>query len=147
MTPEEREIVDMALEIATRHLQYATVIDNCHDTRRVISLFLADFKAEAFGCLFLTQKHAVIANELLFHGTINGATVHTRIIAQRALQHNAAALICYHNHPSGVAEPSKADEEITRRIREALALVDVRLIDHIVIGGTTTVSFAERNLL
>jgi DNA repair protein RadC len=89
----------------------------------------------------------VIAYEELFHGTIDGAAVYPRQVAKRALHHNAAALVLVHNHPSGMPEPSTADERITRRLKEALALVDVRVLDHIVVGGTQIVSFAERGLL
>jgi DNA repair protein RadC len=89
----------------------------------------------------------VLAFEELFHGTIDGASVHPRQIVKRALFHNAAALILAHNHPSGVAEPSRADEQITLRLKEALALVDIRVLDHFIIGDGEVISFAERGLL
>jgi len=89
----------------------------------------------------------VLGFEELFFGTIDGASVHPRVVVQRALELNSAAVIFAHNHPSGVAEPSRADEVLTRRLKEALALVDVRVLDHIVVGCEGTVSFAERGLL
>ncbi|MEJ2523552.1 MAG: JAB domain-containing protein [Gammaproteobacteria bacterium] len=93
------------------------------------------------------RRNRVIAFEELFRGTIDGASVHPREVVKRALAHNAAALILAHNHPSGVAEPSQADEVITRRLRSALALVDIRVVDHLVVGDGACVSFAERGLL
>ena len=89
----------------------------------------------------------MLAYEELFRGSIDGASVHPREVVRRALHHNAAATIFSHNHPSGVAEPSQADEHITRRLREALALIDVRVLDHVVVGDGACVSFAERGLL
>ena len=98
--------------------------------------------------MFLDNRHRVIAFEELFTGTIDGTSVHPREVVRTALFHNAAAVILAHNHPSGVAEPSQADEQITRRLKDALALVDVRTLDHIIIGdGDSSVSFAERGLL
>jgi DNA repair protein RadC len=102
---------------------------------------------EVFGCLFLDNRHRLIALEEMFLGTIDGASVHPREVVKRALKLNAAAVILAHNHPSGVAEPSQADELITARIRDALALVDIRVLDHLVVGGTTVTSFAERGLI
>jgi len=93
------------------------------------------------------NRHRVLGFEELFFGTIDGASVHPRVVVQRALDLNSAAVIFAHNHPSGVAEPSRADEVLTRRLKEALALVDVRVLDHIVAGCEGTVSFAERGLL
>jgi DNA repair protein RadC len=90
------------------------------------------------------ERHRVICFEELFHGTIDGAGVHPREVVRRALGHNAAAMIVTHNHPSGVAEPSRADRALTRRLQEAAALIDVRLLDHVVIGDGETVSFADR---
>lgn len=89
---------------------------------------------EVFAVLFLDNRHRVIAYEELFYGTIDGASVHPRVVAQKALAHNAAAIIVAHNHPSGVPEPSNADRNITQRLKDALVLVDVRLLDHIVVG-------------
>ena len=114
------------------------------DTRRFLSACLRRHEHEVFACLFLDNRHRLIRFEELFHGTVNGASVYPREIAKRALHHNAAAIIIAHNHPSGVAEPSQADRAITTRIRDAMALIDVRLMDHFVVGDGEVVSFAER---
>lgn len=108
---------------------------------------LQDLPHELFCCLYLDTKHRVIRFEELFRGTIDGASVHPREVVRCALGHNAAAVIVAHNHPSGVAEPSAADNALTRRLQEALALVDVRLLDHLVVGDGEVVSFTERGLL
>ena len=102
---------------------------------------------EVFACLFLDNRHRVLRFEELFQGTIDAAAVYPREVVRRALALNAAAVIVAHNHPSGVAEPSRADEQITRRLQEALAVVDIRLLDHFVVGDGEPVSFAERGLL
>ena len=108
---------------------------------------LSGHSREIFVVLFLDTRHRLIATEDLFQGTIDGASVHPREVVRRALFHNAAAVIVGHNHPSGVAEPSADDRRITARLREALALVDVRLLDHFVVGAGEVVSLAERGLL
>jgi len=137
-----------ALELARRHLD-ATLArgDALTDpaaTRRYLAARLRDHPHEVFACLFLDNRHRVIAFEELFRGTIDGASVHPREVVRRALQHNAAALILAHNHPSGVADPSEADRRITARLQDALALIDVRVLDHVVIGDGESVAFAER---
>ena len=103
--------------------------------------------AEVFAVLFLDTRHRVIAFEVLFRGTVDGASVHPREVVRRALVHNAAAVIFAHNHPSGVAEPSRLDRAITDRLVDALSTVDVRVLDHLVVGDGETVSFAERGWL
>ena len=108
---------------------------------------LRDQSNEVFACLFLDTRHRVIAFEELFHGTIDGATVYPRVVAEKALRHGAAALIAAHNHPSGISEPSLADQAITRRLKDALALLDIRLLDHFVIGEGVPVSMAARGLV
>ena len=117
------------------------------DTRRFLASRLKGHPQEVFACLFLDNRHRVICFEELFHGTIDGASVHPREVVRRALSHNAAAIILSHNHPSGVAEPSRADRALTRRLQEAAALIDVRVLDHVVVGDGETVSFAERGWL
>lgn len=117
------------------------------DARRYLMAVLRDHPHEVFACLFLDTRHRITRFEELFRGTIDGTTVHPREVVKAALQHNAAAVIAAHNHPSGVAEPSAADEQLTRRLKEALALVDVRLLDHIVVGDGDTVSLSERGLI
>ena len=98
-------------------------------------------------CLLLDSQHRVIAPEELFEGTIDGAMVHPREVLDYALKHQAAAVIFAHNHPSGIAEPSEADISITRRLKSALALVDIRTLDHLVVGDAEVVSMAERGML
>jgi len=102
---------------------------------------------EVFGVIYVDNRNQVIDTEVLFRGTIDGASVHPREVVKAALNNNAAALILYHNHPSGRAEPSQADEVITRRLKSALGTVDIRLLDHMVIGDNERVSFAERGLI
>lgn len=139
------------LELARRHLKEAMVrgdtMKNPVETKAYIYSRLRDYPYEVFACLFLDSRHRVIGYEELFKGTIDGASVHPREVLRRALQHNAAAVILAHNHPSGVAEPSEADRRITRRLCDALGLVDIRVLDHFVIGDRHCVSFAERGLL
>jgi DNA repair protein RadC len=105
---------------------------------------IAAFPYEVFVCLFLDNRHRVIACEELFRGSIDGASVHPREVVRRCLTHNAAAVIFAHNHPSGVAEPSQADREITRHLRQSLELIEVRVLDHFVIGSGAALSLAER---
>ena len=102
---------------------------------------------ERFGIIYLDKRHRVIKIEILFRGTIDGASVYPREVVKACLRENAAAVVLFHNHPSGVAEPSHADEAITDAISAALKLVDVRVIDHIIIAGTTAVSLAEQGKL
>lgn len=138
-------------EMARRHLaetlKRGTALSSPAATRQYLSARLRDHPCEVFACLFLDTRHRVIAFEELFRGTIDGASVHPREVVRRALAHNAAALILAHNHPSGVAEPSQADRHITQRLTDALALVDVRVLDHMVVGDGEPVSFAERGWL
>ena len=115
--------------------------------RNYLAVRLRDRPHEVFCCLYLDNRHRVLVFEELFRGTINGAAVYPRELVKQALAHNAAAVILVHNHPSGVAEPSRADESLTRRISEALALVDIRVLDHLVVGDGETISFSERGLL
>jgi len=136
------------LELARRHLaedlKRGDALKNPAETRRYLTAQLRDYPYEVFACLFLDARHRVICYEELFQGTIDGASVHPREVVRRALQHNAAAVILAHNHPSGIAEPSDADRRITTRLKDALALVDIRVLDHIVIGDRHAASFAER---
>ena len=138
------------LEMATRHLfeQLARGDALCspRETRQFLSAQLANYPHEVFACLFLDNRNRVIAFEKMFYGTIDGASVYPREVVKLALKKNAAAVIFAHNHPSGVAEPSHADEQITQRLKEALSLVDIRVLDHFVVGDEV-VSFAERGLL
>lgn len=140
-----------ALELGRRYLESslkrADALHNPAATRDYLKARLRAYPHEVFACLFLDNRHRVICCEELFTGTIDGASVHPREVVRRVLYHNAAAVIFAHNHPSGVAEPSAADQSITRRLKQALSLVDTRVLDHIVIGDAEAVSFAERGLI
>ncbi len=139
------------LEMARRHLfetlQKGDALTSPEHTRRYLTSRLRHLRHEVFTGLFLDNRHRVIQFEELSRGTIDGASVYPREVVKRALYHNAAAIIFAHNHPSGVAEPSQADCHLTRRLKEALALVDIRVLDHVVIGDGESVSFAERGLM
>jgi DNA repair protein RadC len=144
-------LLQASVELARRHyaelMQMGPALANPRATREFLRARLRDRDHEVFCCLFLDNRHRVICFDEVFRGTIDGASVHPRDIVKLALARNAAAVILAHNHPSGVAEPSQADELITGRLREALALVDIRVLDHIVVGDGACVSFAERGLL
>lgn len=139
------------LEMARRHLseglQRGPALTSPAQTRTYLTAQLRGHPCEVFAVLLLDNRHRVIAFEELFRGTIDGASVHPREVVRRALAHNAAAVIAAHNHPSGVAEPSPADEALTHRLREALGLVEVRLLDHFIVGDGEPVSLAERGVL
>lgn len=139
------------LELAKRHigeaLQRGDVLNNPELTKSYLSARLRDYDYEVFACLFLDVRHRLISYEELFRGTIDGASVHPREVVRRALELNAASLVLAHNHPSGEPEPSDADHRVTQRLRDALGLVDIRIIDHLVIGDCSAVSFAERGWL
>jgi DNA repair protein RadC len=135
------------LEMGRRHLQESMEregpLTSPLITRDYLSCRLRGHPNEVFACLFLDNRHRVICYEELFHGTIDGASVYPREVVRRGLAHNAAALILAHNHPSGVAEPSSADQRITKQIKQALELVDIRVLDHIIVGDGEMVSLAE----
>lgn len=151
----QREIDDAtiasALAILERRLAYVNQrgapLTSPQATRDFLRLKMAEYPREHFGVLFLDTRHRAIAYEELFFGTIDSAHVHPREIVKAALRLNASAIIVAHNHPSGVAEPSQADLAITRRIRDACGLVDIRLLDHFIVGSTEVVSLAERGLV
>lgn len=140
-----------ALELTERYLETSftrgDAISDPGMTRRYLKGKLRGYAQEVFACMFLDNQHRLISYEELFFGTIDGASVHPREVVRRVLRHNAAAVIFAHNHPSGVAEPSQADRRITERLKSALALVDVRVLDHMVVGDEEVTSFAERGLL
>ena len=145
----EDEIISAALQILERRITYQVdkpVIKSPEESKDYVKLQLAARPYEVFACLFLDGRHRVIAFEELFRGTIDGCSVHPREVVKTALAHNAAAVILTHNHPSGNAEPSQADRRITDRLRDALSLIDVRVLDHLVVGKEV-VSFAERGLV
>ncbi|WP_372831234.1 DNA repair protein RadC [Pontibacterium sp.] len=139
------------LEMGQRHLaatlERESALESPAAVRTYLSSRLRHEPREVFACLFLDNRHRVIKFEPLFFGTIDAASVYPREVVRRALEHNAAAVILAHNHPSGVAEPSRADKQITDRLVQALALVDIRVLDHMVVGDAEVVSFAERGLI
>lgn len=122
-------------------------VKNPSAVKHFLTLKLSEHKNEVFCALFLDNQHNVIEFEELFFGTINAASVHPRVLVQRALAHNAAAVILAHNHPSGICEPSMSDHDITATLKKILAVIDVRVLDHIIVGGTETHSFAENGSL
>lgn len=136
-------LIQIAADILLENLAGQENLSRPEDAARFLQLSLANEKNEHFGVLFLNNKHQVISFERMFAGTIDGAAVYPRVVVQRALEHNAAAVIFSHNHPSGCAEPSEADRSITRRLTEALSLVDIRVLDHFVVSQTQWVSLAE----
>lgn len=140
-------VLELGRRFLEETLQRGNALECVADTRRYLIAKMRHQPHEVFACLFLDNRHRVIDFEELFYGTIDGASVHPRQLVKRALYHNAAALILAHNHPSGIAEPSRADEQITVRIKEALGLIDVRVLDHFIIGDGEVFSFAERGLL
>ncbi len=144
---EKETLVNLALVVLAPKRLSRDLLSTPDVSRRYLQLSLAGCKNEVFGCFFLDNRHRLIAEEKLFFGTIDGTSVHPRVVVQRTLELNAAAVILWHNHPSGVAEPSQSDQQITNRLKDALALVDVRVLDHLVVGSETTTSFAERGLL
>jgi len=139
------------LELSRRYLHQVLVrgdpLESPGATEEYLKSVLRDHANEVFACLFLDTRHRVIAFEELFYGTIDGATVYPRVVAEKALRYGAAALIVAHNHPSGISEPSLADQAITRRLKDALALLDIRLLDHFVVGEGAPVSMAARGML
>lgn len=149
--PAKYTQLQAVLEMGRRHLfetlQRGESLTDPSATRQYLSARLRDHPHEVFACLFLDNRHRVICFEELFRGTINGASVHPREVVKKALHHNAAALILAHNHPSGIAEPSEADRQLTTKLQKALGLVDVRVLDHVVIGDGEAVAFAERGWL
>ncbi|EDS7008723.1 DNA repair protein RadC [Salmonella enterica subsp. diarizonae] len=148
LPPSEQHTVRAALALLERQLREpgASFISN-HAVRDWLRLQLATQEREEFTALFLDNQHRLIAHETLFTGTINHTQVHPREVVKAALKHNCAAVIVAHCHPSGLAEPSNADRQITERLRQALNLVDIRLLDHLVVGGMDIVSFAEKGWL
>jgi DNA repair protein RadC len=150
LTPLNYAALQAALEIARRHYQELMMAAPALKTPRIAREFfhmrMRDLPYEVFAVLYLDNRDRVIQFKELFRGTIDGAAVHTREVVKDALAHNAAAVMVAHNHPSGLAEPSQADELVTRRLKEALALVDIRLIDHLIVGDGHIESFAERGL-
>jgi DNA repair protein RadC len=141
------ELISTARELIAARFTRGALLTSPAESKDYLVSQLVGLDHEVFACMFLDNRHRVIEFRQLFRGTIDGCSVHPREVVKAALLLNAAAVIFAHNHPSGVPEPSRADEQLTRRLKDALALVEVRVLDHIVVGGVETVSFAERGLL
>ncbi len=145
---QEDSIIEAALRIlSTRIRTYSNNLTSPDAVKAYLRLHLATQEHESFGVLMLTSQHAVIEDWRPFNGTVSQTSVYPREVVKRALASNAAAVILYHNHPSGVPEPSRADEALTQALKTALATVDIRVLDHLIVGGPTVVSFAERGLV
>jgi len=149
--PAKRARLTAAMELARRtlgeELERGEPLRDPLDSASFLKARLRDFPHEVFACLYLDNRHRVLGFEELFRGTIDGASVHAREVVRACMHHNAAAVIFAHNHPSGVAEPSRADRELTLHLRDALRMIDVRVLDHIVVGSGQPVSLAARGLM
>ncbi|ATG88320.1 RadC family protein [Methylomonas koyamae] len=143
---DEDDVIFEALQIYNRYFSKGEALTDPDKAKDCIKLKLAPLEHEVFLCVFLDNQHKVIACEELFRGTIDGASVYPREVVKTALRHNAAALIFAHNHPSGISEPSQADRVITEKLKTALALIEIRVLDHFVVGESVY-SFAEHGLL
>ena len=151
MTNYEQAAIRKAVRILESRLSYRQEppISSPEASKELCFLKLGGKPDEHFAAAFLTNRHQLIAFEILFRGTVDGASVHPRVVVRRALELNAAAVLFAHNHPSGDPNPSQADQRITAKLKEALALLDVRVLDHLIVGSRLedTVSLAERGLL
>ncbi|HFH3285702.1 RadC family protein [Pseudomonas aeruginosa] len=141
---EENQVIEEALLILERRVfSRGPELTSPGVVAEYLKVLLAQEEHEVFGVVFLDAKHRVLAFEVLFHGSIDGASVYPRQVVKRALVHNAAAVILTHNHPSGCTDPSQADRALTCRLREALELVEVRVLDHFIVGAGRPTSLAE----
>ena len=148
MTPQDRRLIQRALRVLDRHLyEPGVVFTSTHAVREWLRLHMAALEREEFRVLYLDNQNQLIAHETLFTGTINRTEVHPREVVKRALHFNAAAVILAHNHPSGETTPSQADKALTQRLVQVLQLVDIRVPDHLIVGGRQIYSFAEHGLL
>ena len=148
MPPASRRIVKLALRLLDRHLRTpGQSLTSSHAVRDMLRLQMAGLEREVFMVFYLDNQHRLLERETVFLGTINQTEVHAREIVKGALRHNAAAVILAHNHPSGCTDPSHADRTITQRLIQALGLVDVRVLDHLIAGRGDILSFAEHGLL
>lgn len=148
LAPTDQQTVREALTLLECQLREpGAAFTSTTAVRDWLRLHLATLEREEFVVLFLDNQHRLLTHETLFTGTINHTQVHPREVVKAGLKHNSAALIVAHNHPSGLAEPSQADRQITERLKQALDLVGIRLLDHLVVGGMDVVSFSERGWL
>jgi DNA repair protein RadC len=143
----DAEIVVAAREVLGRRFRRGAALTSPKVAREYLAMKYALHEREVFVAIWLDTRHRVLGHTELFHGTIDGASVHPREVVKEALRQNASACLISHNHPSAVAEPSRADEAITQRLKAALELVDIRLVDHLITAGGTCVSLAERGVL
>ena len=143
----QRTILEALALLESQLREPGAAFTSSHAVRDWLRLKLAPLEREAFIVLWLDNQHRLIADDMLFLGTINSISIHPREVVKAGLKHNAAAAVLAHNHPSGHSEPSDADRRITERLKQALDLVDIRLLDHLVVGGMDIVSFAERGWL
>jgi DNA repair protein RadC len=141
------QILTAARQVIDQKMQRGSSLESPANVREYLRTKLAGYDYEVFSLLTLDNRHRLIEYIELFRGTIDGASVHPREVVRETLRVNAAAVIFAHNHPSGNPEPSQADELITSRLKDALALIDVRTLDHVIVGGDKTTSFAERGLI
>lgn len=144
---EVAAVLEIARRVLAQQLAEQPLFDSPQRVKDYLALHLRALDHEAFAVLFLDTRHRLLQLELMFHGTLAHTSVHPREIVKRALSLNAAAVVLAHNHPSGAAEPSRADELLTSGVRAALQLVDVRVLDHLIVGHGAVLSFAERGLL
>jgi DNA repair protein RadC len=140
-------VLEIARRAAAQQLNQAPVFDNPAAVKQFVALLLGSAAQEVFAVLFLDNQHRLLKHEEMFRGTLTHTSVYPREVVRRALELNSAAVILAHNHPSGAAEPSRADEFLTQSLKAALQLIDVRVLDHLVVGRGDVVSFAERGLL
>jgi len=140
-------VLELGKRLLREEARHGGAMDSPQRVRSYLCMALAQTAHETFAVLFLDAQHRLIACDEMFRGTLTQTAVYPREVVKQALRHNCAAVILAHNHPSGVAEPSRADEVLTQALKAALALVDVRVLDHIVVAGGHSVSFAERGLL
>ena len=143
----DNEIIEAALAILEQRAKYGPLLDSPAAVKDYLRLSLGGLEHEEFACVWLDAQHKVIKIERVFRGTLTQTSVYPREIVKLALQHNAAAVIFAHNHPSGNSNPSTADELLTRTLKDALALIDVRALDHFIVTPHAVVSFAERGLI
>ena len=140
-------IFEMSRRALTEQMQTRDVLASPQQVRDYLRLKLGALSREVFMVLFLDAQNRVLATEEMFSGTLTQASVYPREVVKRALHHNAASVILAHNHPSGIAEQSRADEMLTTSLKQALALIDIKVLDHLIIAGNSILSFAERGLI
>lgn len=143
----EQEILDMAKHLAESKLSKGEILNSPSLVKDHLTILLQEYEYEVFGVIFLDTQHQMLSFSLLFRGTIDNASIYPREVVKEALAINAAAVIFVHNHPSGITEPSQADHRITKRLIEALQTVDIRVLDHFIVGSGKIVSFAEKGFL